>query len=53
MVPLAVGKPPAGQLQKVPGMDFTNSAPQLYLLAAAGLLLLSVFWRGRQLRARN
>jgi hypothetical protein len=30
-------------------MDFTNSAPQFYLLAAAGLLLWA-FWRGRQVR---
>ncbi len=39
-----------GPLQKVPGMDFTAGAPQVYLLAAAGLLLLSAFWRGRQVR---
>jgi hypothetical protein len=40
-----------GPLQKTPGMDFTAGAPQVYLLAAAGLLLLSAYWRGRQVRA--
>lgn len=40
-----------GPMQKIPGIDFTNGAPQVYLLAAAGLLLLSAFWRGRQVRA--
>ena len=39
-----------GPLQKMAGMDFTAGAPQVYLLAAAGLLLLSAFWRGRQVR---
>ena len=39
-----------GPLQKSAGMDFTAGAPQVYLLAAAGLLLLSAFWRGRQVR---
>ncbi len=39
-----------GPLQKIPGLDFTAGAPQVYLLAAAGLLLLSAFWRGRQVR---
>ena len=39
-----------GPLQKSPGMDFTAGAPQVYLLAAAGLLLLSAYWRGRQVR---
>jgi hypothetical protein len=39
-----------GPLQKTPGLDFTAGAPQLYLLAAAGLLLLAAFWRGRQVR---
>ena len=39
-----------GPLQKSPGMDFTTGAPQVYLLAAAGLLLLSAYWRGRQVR---
>jgi hypothetical protein len=39
-----------GPLQKISGMDFMTSAPQVYLLAAAGLLLLSAFWRGRQVR---
>jgi ABC-type transport system involved in multi-copper enzyme maturation permease subunit len=39
-----------GPLQKSAGMDFTTGAPQVYLLAAAGLLLLSAYWRGRQVR---
>jgi len=40
-----------GPLQKTPGLDFVSGPPQVYLLAAAGLLLLSAFWRGRQVRA--
>lgn len=39
-----------GPLQKFPGLDFTKSAPLIYLLAAVGLLLLSMYWRGRQVR---
>jgi len=39
-----------GPFQKEAGMDFTADAPQLYLLAAAGLLLLAATWRGRQVR---
>ncbi len=39
-----------GPLQQTPGMDFISGAPQFYLLAAAALLLLAVFWRGRQVR---
>jgi hypothetical protein len=39
-----------GLMEKIPGMDFTTGAPQVYLLAAAGLLLLSAYWRGRQVR---
>jgi hypothetical protein len=39
-----------GPLQKSQGLDFTNGAPQVYLLAAAALLLLSAYWRGRQVR---
>jgi hypothetical protein len=39
-----------GPLQKTHGIDFTSGAPQVYLLAAAGSLLLSMFWRGRQVR---
>jgi len=39
-----------GPLQKTQGMDFTSGAPQIYLLAAAGLILLSAAWRGRQVR---
>jgi len=39
-----------GPLQKMAGMDFTRDLPQVYLLAAAGLLLLAAYWRGRQVR---
>ena len=39
-----------GPYQKLPALDFITGAPQVFLLAAAGLLLLSVFWRGRQVR---
>jgi ABC-type phosphate transport system auxiliary subunit len=39
-----------GPLQKTPWVDFTAGASQVYLLAAAGLLLLSAYWRGRQVR---
>jgi hypothetical protein len=39
-----------GPYQKVPIFDFITGAPQVYLLAAAGLLLLSTLWRGRQVR---
>ena len=39
-----------GPMQKVPGMDFISGPPQFYLLAAAGLMLLTTFWRGRQVR---
>jgi ABC-type transport system involved in multi-copper enzyme maturation permease subunit len=39
-----------GPLQKTQGMDFTSGAPQVYLLTAAGLMLLSAYWRGRQVR---
>jgi len=39
-----------GPLQKTQGLDFTNGAPQVYLLASAGLLLLAALWRGRQVR---
>ena len=39
-----------GPLEKSPGVDFTAGSPQLYLMAAAGLLLLSAYWRGRQVR---
>jgi hypothetical protein len=31
-------------------MDFISGPLQVYLLAAAGLLLLSAYWRGRQVR---
>jgi hypothetical protein len=39
-----------GPLQKTPGLNFTNGAPQVYLAAAAGLLLLSAYLRSRQVR---
>jgi hypothetical protein len=39
-----------GPMQKMPGLDFTAGALQFYLLAAAGLLLLGAYWRGRQVR---
>jgi hypothetical protein len=39
-----------GPYQKAPIFDFITGAPQVYLLAAAGLLLLSALWRGRQVR---
>jgi hypothetical protein len=39
-----------GPYQKIPGLDFITGAPQVYLLAAAGLLLLSTYWRSRQVR---
>jgi hypothetical protein len=37
-----------GPLSKTAGMDFTSAASPYYLLAAAGLLLLAAYWRGRQ-----
>jgi hypothetical protein len=39
-----------GPFQKMPGMDFITGTPQVYLLAAAGLLILTAYWRGRQIR---
>jgi hypothetical protein len=39
-----------GPFQKTQGIDFTAGTPQVYLLAAAGLLLLSACWRSRQVR---
>ena len=39
-----------GPFQKSVGIDFTAGTPQVYLLAAAGLLFLSIYWRGRQVR---
>jgi len=39
-----------GPFQKIAGIDFTVGAPQFYVLAAAGLLLLSGYWRSRQVR---
>ena len=39
-----------GPIQKMQGLDFTNGVPLIYLSAAAGLLLLSMYWRGRQVR---
>jgi ABC-type transport system involved in multi-copper enzyme maturation permease subunit len=40
-----------GPFEKTAGIDFISGPPQAFLLAAAGLLLLSAFWRGRQVRA--
>ena len=40
-----------GPYQKVPSLDFITGTPQVYLLVSAGLLLLSSYWRGRQVRA--
>jgi len=39
-----------GPFQKSAGINFISGPPQAFLLAAAGLLLLSAFWRGRQVR---
>ena len=39
-----------GPFKKIPALDFITGAPQVYVLAAAGLLLLSAFWRSRQVR---
>jgi hypothetical protein len=39
-----------GPLQKTAGIDFIGGPPEMFLLAAAGLLLLSAYWRGRQVR---
>jgi ABC-type transport system involved in multi-copper enzyme maturation permease subunit len=39
-----------GPYQKIPALNFISGAPQAYLLAAAGLLLLSIIWRARQVR---
>jgi hypothetical protein len=39
-----------GPFQESQWVDFTSGPPLVYLLAAAGLLLLSAFWRGRQVR---
>jgi hypothetical protein len=39
-----------GPYQKIQSFDFITGAPQVYLLASAGLLLLSTIWRGRQVR---
>jgi hypothetical protein len=41
-----------GPFQKSQGMDFTIGAPQVYLLAAYGLLLLSALWRRYAYRGR-
>jgi hypothetical protein len=40
-----------GPLQKTEGLDFISGAPHIYLFAAVGLLLLSMYLRGRQVRA--
>jgi hypothetical protein len=39
-----------GPMSKNSRLDFTAGLPHVYLLAAAGLLLLSACWRGRQVR---
>jgi ABC-type transport system involved in multi-copper enzyme maturation permease subunit len=39
-----------GPYQKIPIFDFITGAPQAYLLASTILLLLSAYWRGRQVR---
>ncbi len=39
-----------GPFQKTAGLDFTTGAPHIYLLAAAGLLLIAAYWRGKQVR---
>jgi ABC-2 family transporter protein len=39
-----------GPYQKMPAFDFVTGAPQVFLMASAVLVLLSVFWRGRQVR---
>jgi ABC-type transport system involved in multi-copper enzyme maturation permease subunit len=39
-----------GPYQKIPVLDFITGAPQVFLVSATGLLLLSAFWRGRQVR---
>jgi hypothetical protein len=39
-----------GPYQKIPVLDFITGAPQVFLVAATGLLLLSAYWRGRQVR---
>jgi hypothetical protein len=39
-----------GPFQKTAGIDFISGPPQVFLLASAGLLLLSAYWRGRQVR---
>ncbi len=41
----------AGLFQKMAGLDFISGPAHIYLLAAAGLLLLAAFWRGRQVCA--
>jgi hypothetical protein len=37
-----------GPFQHMAGADFTAGPSQVYLLASAGLLLISAYWRGRQ-----
>jgi hypothetical protein len=39
-----------GPYQKVQSIDFITGAPQVFLLVSAALLLLSAFWRSRQIR---
>jgi hypothetical protein len=42
-----------GPYQKVQVFDFITGAPQVYLLASAGLLLLSTYWRSKQVRMQS
>ncbi len=39
-----------GPYQKVPVFDFISGNPQVFLLVSAGLLILSSYWRSRQVR---
>jgi hypothetical protein len=39
-----------GPYQKLQIFDFITGTPQVFLLVSAGLLLLSAYWRGRQVR---
>ncbi len=39
-----------GPYQKIPVFDFISGTPQVFLLTSAILLLLSAYWRGRQVR---
>jgi ABC-type transport system involved in multi-copper enzyme maturation permease subunit len=39
-----------GPYQKIPVFDFITGGPQVFLMVSAGLLLLSAYWRSRQVR---